>query len=65
VTTLPETTLDWEGEEEMQRLLDMLPDVRSNAKTLDVNIDAVDFPSALDLELSAWASPPVVAIGAF
>jgi len=43
--------LDWESEVGMQRLLDMLPNVQS----MDVNhsdmVEAVDFPSALDMEL--------------
>lgn len=40
-------TIDWDSEAEMQRLLDMLPGVRPDAGA----DDAVDFPSALDLEL--------------
>ena len=52
---LPEATLDWEGEAEMQRLLDMLPDVQQNVnQRIELNIDTVDFPSALDLDLGAW-----------
>ncbi len=48
----PESTLDWEAEAEMQRLLDMLPDVQSDMNPrVDLNIDSVEFPSALDLEL--------------
>jgi len=65
VTSLPDSTLDWEGEEEMRRLLDMLPDVRSNTKMLDVNVDTVDFPSALDLDLSGWVPPPFAVVDAF
>ena len=67
--SLTETTLDWEGEQEMQRLLDMLPDVQPDMKTLDVTLDAVDFPSSLDLDLSGWdlgsIQQPLVAVGAY
>lgn len=66
---MTETTLDWEGEQEMQRLLDMLPDVHPDMKNLDVTIDAVDFSTSLDLDLSGWdlgsVQPPLVAVGAF
>lgn len=53
VTPLAAPMIDWEGEAEMQRLLDMLPDVRPDMKT-DALVDAPDFPSALDLGLSGW-----------
>lgn len=72
MTPLAETTLDWEGEAEMQRLLDMLPDVQPDSKTTDVTVDSGDYPSTLDLELCGWDMsaglhpPPVLAsIGAF
>ncbi|KAI0339907.1 hypothetical protein BDW22DRAFT_1486599 [Trametopsis cervina] len=68
-SSLTETTLDWEGEQEMQRLLDMLPDVHPDMKNLDVTIDAVDFSTSLDLDLSGWdlgsVQPPLVAVGTF
>lgn len=58
--------MDWEGEEEMQRLLDMLPDVQPDTKPLE------DFPTALDLELCGWdlgamvnQPPPLSAVGVF
>jgi hypothetical protein len=67
--SLTETSLDWEGEQEMQRLLNMLPDVQPDMKTLELNFDAVDFPSSLDLELNGWdlgsIQPPLVNVGAF
>lgn len=48
-------TVDWEGEAEMQRLLDMLPLVQTDASGIaDMDMNAVDFPSALDLELCGW-----------
>lgn len=59
-TPLPEATLDWEGEAEMQRLLDMLPDVQPDVNrrielNLDLDLDnSVEFPSALDLDICAW-----------
>lgn len=52
---LPGATLDWEGEAEMQRLLDMLPDVQPDGtQRIELNVDTVDFPSALELDLCAW-----------
>ncbi|KAI0786652.1 hypothetical protein C8Q75DRAFT_734604 [Abortiporus biennis] len=52
---IPAETVDWEGEAEMQRLLDMLPAVPQDASmNIDVDVNAVDFPSALDLELCGW-----------
>jgi len=44
--------LDWDSEG-MQRLLDMLPNVQPSGGVNNelVNVDAVEFPSALDLEL--------------
>jgi len=39
--------MDWDSVEGMQRLLGMLPNVAQS----DANVDSVDFPSALDLEL--------------
>ncbi|KAF7796653.1 hypothetical protein EIP86_007836 [Pleurotus ostreatoroseus] len=48
--------LDWEGEAEMQRLLDMLPDVQPDVtlnRRIELNTSA-DFPSALDLDICAW-----------
>lgn len=63
VISLAEPMIDWEGEAEMQRLLDMLPDVASNADSSELLADAHDFP---DLGLSAmWdialTSPTVAA----
>jgi len=49
--------VDWEGEAEMQRLLDMLPIVHSDQENPvdgDADMNAVDFPSALELELCGW-----------
>ncbi|KAI0084895.1 hypothetical protein BDY19DRAFT_987312 [Irpex rosettiformis] len=65
---LTQSTLDWEGEQEMQRLLDMLPDVQPDMKTLDINLGAaIDFSPSLDLDLSTWdmGSIPLVPVGAF
>lgn len=45
--------IDWEGEAEMQRLLEMLPNIATDASG-DVPSDAIDFPSALDLGLHGW-----------
>lgn len=45
--------IDWEGEAEMQRLLEMLPDVATDMSG-DMPSDAIDFPSALDLGLHGW-----------
>jgi len=44
--------LDWDSEG-MQRLLDMLPNVQflNGLNNESVNVEAVEFPSALDLEL--------------
>jgi hypothetical protein len=53
IKALTETSLDWEGEVEMQRLLDMLPNVQPEVST-GLDIDTVNFPSALDLDLSGW-----------
>ena len=54
-SALPDASLDWEGEAEMQRLLDMLPDVQPDGtQRIELNVDSVDFPSALDLDLCAW-----------
>ncbi len=51
----PQETVDWEGEAEMQRLLDMLPSVQPDQDAIvDIDLDIVDFPSALDLELGEW-----------
>ncbi|KAI0075783.1 hypothetical protein K474DRAFT_1685200 [Panus rudis PR-1116 ss-1] len=47
----------WDSEAEMQRLLDMLPDVQvpNGNASIDVGLDnVVDFPSALDLEIGGW-----------
>lgn len=54
--TIPTTgAADWEGHAEMQRLLDMLPNVQPDAGAgMDSNADALAFPSALDLELDGW-----------
>ncbi|KAI0798452.1 hypothetical protein BC629DRAFT_1581487 [Irpex lacteus] len=66
---LTPSTLDWEGEQEMQRLLDMLPDVHPDMKTLDVNLNAVDFSPSLDVDLSTWdlgsIQPPLITVGPF
>lgn len=51
---LAEPMIDWEGEAEMQRLLDMLPDVASSVDSPELLADVQDFPSSLDLGLSAW-----------
>ena len=62
-SALPDASLDWEGEAEMQRLLDMLPDVQP-----EINIDSVDFPSALELDLGSWnmgSTTAPISIGAF
>jgi len=71
IKALTETSLDWEGEAEMQRLLDMLPDVQPEVST-GLDVDTVEFPSALDLELSGWDMAAVLrqptglpAVGAF
>jgi len=48
-----EPMIDWEGEAEMQRLLEMLPNVTTDMSG-DVPSDAIDFPSALDLGLNGW-----------
>jgi hypothetical protein len=60
--TVEDVRLHWESEVEMQRLLDMLPNVQSlggNALNNDnnemINVHGVDFPSALDLELGSGA----------
>lgn len=68
LTSLQEATLDWEGEAEMQRLLDMLPDVQSDTKIVDMNYDAIDLSSTLDLWDMATAIPPppsLASIGVF
>jgi len=56
--------MDWIAKVEIQRLLDMLPDVQS-----DVNptVEAVEFPSALDLELSGtgWEVENISTIGVY
>jgi len=46
-SSLSAETGDWQGEAEMQRLLDMLPGLQS-----DEHVD--EFPSALDMELCGW-----------
>ena len=50
--------VDWEGEVEMQRLLDLLPvvqpDVNESVDDGNADEEPVDFPSALELELSGW-----------
>lgn len=61
--------IDWEGEAEMQRLLEMLPDVATDVNG-DAPSDAIDFPSALDLGLNGWELPltspaPSSAVAAF
>ena len=61
--SLAEPMIDWEGEAEMQRLLDMLPDVKPHVDSQELLGDSVDSP---DLELSAmWdmvlTSPTVAA----
>jgi hypothetical protein len=49
ITTKAESTVDWESEAEMQRLLDMLPDVQSSF------LDGHDTHVALDFDLeSEW-----------
>ncbi|KAH8107873.1 hypothetical protein BXZ70DRAFT_913051 [Cristinia sonorae] len=68
-------SVDWAGEAEMQRLLDLLPLVQSdvNCSVMDGDADAnaVEFPSALELDLTGWdissliQHPPYAAIGAF
>lgn len=67
---LTQSILDWEGEQEMQRLLDMLPDVQPDMKTLDINLNAaIDLTSSLDLDLSTWdmgsTQQPLTSVGAF
>ncbi|KZT10818.1 uncharacterized protein LAESUDRAFT_711263 [Laetiporus sulphureus 93-53] len=42
-----------EAQVEMQRLLDMLPNVQSDAGA-ETSVNAVDFPSALDLDVGGW-----------
>lgn len=54
ITKLSET-VDWEGEAEMQRLLDMLPDVQTESNGIvEIDLEVNDFPSTLDLELGDW-----------
>lgn len=67
---LTEPMADWEGEAEMQRLLDLLPDVSSNVDSPVLLADAQDFPQTLDLGMSIWdmalSSPTVsAAVSAF
>ncbi|THH28389.1 hypothetical protein EUX98_g5807 [Antrodiella citrinella] len=65
--------MDWEGEAEMQRLLDMLPVVQPDQENFDgdADSDVVDFPSALELELCGWdinqliQPPPNAMVDAF
>ncbi|OBZ70851.1 X-box-binding protein 1 [Grifola frondosa] len=53
LTALP--LMDWQGEAEMQRLLDMLPGVQTDADTsADTDLDIGDFASTLELELYGW-----------
>ena len=61
-------SLDWEGEAEMQRLLDMLPDVQPDSKMMDLKMDAVDFASTIELwDMAAAVQPPpsLASIGVF
>ena len=67
---LTEPMIDWEGEAEMQRLLDMLPDVASSVDSPELLMDVPDFSSSLDVGLSSWdvalMSPTVsAAVAAF
>jgi len=51
---LPETFgVDWVSEEDMQRILDMLPGVHSD---VDIGDEIVNFPSALDLGLENFST---------
>ena len=67
--TPPEPIIEWEGEAEMQRLLDMLPDVTqdiSNSHALDAIHEAMDeFPTTIDLGLPVWDLSSPSAISAF
>lgn len=62
LTQVPEPMIDWEGEAEMQRLLDMLPDVAQDTTTDASALDADDFPGVLELGLPGWdlSSPSMV-----
>ena len=63
LTTPTEPMLNWEGEEEMQRLLDLLPDVvpQDMTSTSALNASADDFATVLDLGLPGWdLCPPAV-----
>ncbi|CCL98696.1 uncharacterized protein FIBRA_00700 [Fibroporia radiculosa] len=47
--------LHWEGQVDMQKLLDMFPSVQPNrGAEADMNVEAMDFSSALDVELGGW-----------
>lgn len=50
---LSEPLLDWEGDAEMQRLLDVLAHVQPDVNALDA-AGTAEFPSALDLGLDGW-----------
>lgn len=45
------TTINWERELEMQRLLDTITGLESE-------VEEIDFSSALELELGEWELPP-------
>ncbi|TCD68270.1 hypothetical protein EIP91_011236 [Steccherinum ochraceum] len=59
ITIAAAEPVDWEGEMEMQRLLDLLPVVQpevydESGVDGDAEENVVDFPSALELELCGW-----------
>jgi hypothetical protein len=66
MTTPAEPMIDWEGEAEMQRLLDMLPDVVAQDTTDENTLDAADeFPAVLELGLAGWDLTSPSAVPAF
>jgi hypothetical protein len=64
MTTETHLDMDWISQAEIQRLLDILPDVQT-----DVNptVETIEFPSALDLGLggTGWEVENISSIGVF
>ena len=60
------SAVDWESEVEMQRLLDMLPDIQSSSGSLSAMDDSLSASSGLEFDLeSEWSMGAGAGISVF
>jgi len=60
------SVVDWESEAEMQRLLDMLPEIQSSSGSLSTMDDSLSASSGLDFDLeSEWSMGASAGISVF